>query len=587
MRNFIQILLCTLLFSTYHLRAQTLELPRYPTAEEKSLGQPVTLVPIGITTPPASPVRTMAEWEELQALLVTWNGQNTILTEIVRAARLECKVVISCENQTVVNQAKNKLTTSGVDITTNVEFVIAPNNSIWVRDYGPNSVYSNDIDSLYFVDWIYNRTNRPKDDTIATTLAPYFNVPLYSTSAAPTDMVNTGGNFMSDGMGTAFSSALILEENEPGNPYGVTAKTEMQIDQILEDFMGINRYVKMEPLPYDVINHIDMHMKLLDEERILVGQYPPGIADGPQIEANIQYVLSNFQTSFGTPYKVVRIPMPPEGNLYPNNGGDYRTYANAVFVNKTIIVPFYQQQYDTTAQRIWEEAMPGYKVVGINCNSIIPSLGAIHCITKEVGVNEPLRIVHQALECQDNSEQPIAYPVYAKIQHRSGIAGAKVYFTTDLNGPWQSTDMYQGIIPNDDWFGSIPAQTPGSTVYYYIEALSVSGKTITRPLPAPEGWWKFCVKQSSSAQDLLASLEEIYPNPASAITVVPVKAANKVQGRITIFNSLGQEVQTLFSGEIPGGHSNYFLDAGKLPGGTYWVRCQAGNQVSTRKLVIR
>ncbi|HAD13106.1 MAG TPA: hypothetical protein DCF33_11805 [Saprospirales bacterium] len=587
MRNFFQILLCSLLLFTYHLRAQTPELPRYQTAEEQSLGQPVTLAPIGITTPPASPVRTMAEWEELQALLITWNGQNTILTEIVRAARLECKVVISCENQTVVNQAKNKLTTSGVDITTNVEFVIAPNNSIWVRDYGPNSVYSNDIDSLYFVDWIYNRTNRPKDDTIATTLAPYFKVPLYSTSAAPTDMVNTGGNFMSDGMGTAFSSSLILDENETGNPYGVTAKSESQIDQIMEDFMGINRYIKMEPLPYDVIHHIDMHMKLLDEERILVGQYPQGVADGPQIEANIQYVLSNFQSSFGTPYKVVRIPMPPEGNLYPNNGGDYRTYANAVFVNKTIIVPFYQQQYDTTAQRIWEEAMPGYKVVGINCNSIIPSLGAIHCITKEVGVNEPLRIVHQTLECQDNSEQPLAYPVYAKIQHRSGIAGAKVYFTTDLNGPWQSVDMYQGIIPNDDWFGSIPAQTPGSIVYYYIEALAVSGKTITRPLPAPEGWWKFCVKQSSGAQNLVATLEEIYPNPASAITVVPVNAANKVQGRITIFNSLGQEVQTLFSGEIPGGNSNYFLDAGKLPAGTYWVRCQAGSQVSTRKLVIR
>jgi agmatine deiminase len=575
------------LFAIHSANAQQTELPRFLTPEEQLLRGAFSSVPIGITTPPSSPVRTMAEWEELQAIVITWNGHNSILTEIVRAAKEECKVVICCENPNVVAQAKNKLTSSGVDFSSNVDFVIAPNNSVWVRDYGPNTVYANDVDSLYFVDWIYNRPSRPKDDTIATTLAPYFNVPLYSTSEAPTDLVNTGGNFMSDGMGTAFSSALILEENEPGNPYNVTVKTEGQIDQILSDFMGIDRYIKMTPLPYDLIHHIDMHMKLLDEERLLVGRYPPGIADGPQIEANIQYVLSNFQSSFGTPYKVIRIPMPPEGTQYPNTGGDYRTYANAVFVNKTVIVPFYQQQYDTTAQRIWEEAMPGYKIVGINCNSIIPLSGAIHCITKEVGVNDPLRIVHQPLECQDNSQNPFGYGISATIQHRSGIAGARIYYSSDPDGPWQIADMVQNTSSPSEWLGAIPSHTAGTTVHYYIQAEAVSGKTLARPMTAPEGWWKFCVTQSSATEDPLAVLQAIYPNPASAITVVPVSTVSKVQGRIAVYNSYGQEILTLFAGEIPAGQSNYFLDAGKLPSGAYWVKCQAGNQVSTQKLMIR
>ena len=47
---------------------------------------------------------------------------------------------------------------------------------------------------------------------------------------------------------------------------------------------------------YDGIHHIDMHMKLLDESTLLVSEYPTGVADGPQIEANLQYVLSNFTT---------------------------------------------------------------------------------------------------------------------------------------------------------------------------------------------------------------------------------------------------------------------------------------------------
>lgn len=576
-----------LLFTFYSANAQQVELPRFPTQEERLLSLTIKPTPIGITSPPSGPVRSMAEWEELQALVITWNGHNNILTEIVRAAKEECKVVICCENPNVVAQAKNKLTSSGVDFSTNVDFVVAPNNSVWVRDYGPNSVYSNDVDSLYFVDWIYNRPSRPKDDTIATTLAPHFNVPLYSTSKAPSDLVNTGGNFMSDGLGTAFSSELILEENEPGNPYNVTVKTEGQIDQILSDFMGIDRYIKMTPLPYDLIHHIDMHMKLLDEERLLVGQYPPGIADGPQIEANIQYVLSNFKSAFGTPFKVIRIPMPPEGTQYPNAGGDYRTYANAVFVNKTVIVPFYQQQYDTTAQRIWEEAMPGYKIVGINCNSIIPLSGAIHCITKEVGVADPLHIVHQPLECQDNSQTPFGYGIRATIQHKSGISGARIYYAAEPGGPWQFTEMIQDPNSPKEWLGAIPSHAAGTNVHYYLEAEAVSGKTITRPLTAPEGWWKFCITQTSETKDIQAVLQAIYPNPASAITVVPVSATHKVQGRIAVYNTYGQEILTLFAGEIPAGTSNYFLDAGILPSGAYWVKCQAGTQITTQKLMIR
>ena len=52
--------------------------------------------------------------------------------------------------------------------------------------------------------------------------------------------------------------------------------------------MGISTYIKMETLPYDQIHHIDMHMKLLDEETILVGEYPEGKLMVPQIEANIE-----------------------------------------------------------------------------------------------------------------------------------------------------------------------------------------------------------------------------------------------------------------------------------------------------------
>jgi agmatine deiminase len=568
--------------------AQT-DLPRNFSPDEYTQLQsgPIPPPPADMTPPPAAPVRTMAEWEELQALCISWQGQNAILAEIVRAAREECKVIICCKDQGTATTASTYLQSKGVDVSSNVDFFVVPNNSIWIRDYGPNCVYKDDVDSLYIVDWIYNRPTRPLDNALPEFVAQHLNLAYFSTSTAPYAMVHTGGNFMSDGMGTAFSSRLILEENLPGNPYGTSGQNESQINNIMEEYMGIHRYIKMDVLPYDEIHHIDMHMKLLDEETLLVGEYPEGVADGPQIEANIQYVLNNYTSVYGTPYKLVRIPMPPHNNLYPDNGGNYRTYANAVFVNKTVLVPFYQQTYDTIAQRIWETALPGYKIVGINCNAIIPSLGAIHCITKEIGVNKPLQIVHKALDCQDNTNAT-PYPVYASIKQISGIASAKVFYTTDLSQPWQSVDMTLQTDSSNLWKGLIPPQASGLDVYYYIQANANDGKTITRPLPAPEGYWKFCTFQQVSAQAPAAvQLQDIFPNPASAITCIPVESSRATTGAIRLLNALGQQVETIYSGKIPAGSSKYFLHADRYPPGTYIIDFQTDQQKISRKVIIK
>ena len=545
-----------------------------------------------ISEMPPGPMRSMAEWEELQGLMITWRNQHIPLyIEIVRNAREECNVVICVSNQNILNTAQNQLVNAGVDISSNVQFVVVPNNSIWIRDYGANPCYLNEVDSLYMIDWIYNR-NRPLDDDLSNTVAAELNLPIISTTEAPLDLVHTGGNFMSDGMGLGMSSQLFLEENGPNNQFGISNHDEAAVDSIMEIFMGINRYPKFENLPYDVIHHIDMHMKILDEETILFGQYPQGIADGPQIEANIQFLLSNFKTSFGTDFDIIRIPMPPENGFYPNFGGDYRTYANAVFVNKTILVPFYEEQYDTTAQRIWQEAMPGYNVVGINCNTIIPSLGAIHCITKEIGVNDPLRIVHQKLRDVTHFGDQYDYPVHAKIQHRSGVAGAKVFYTTEPDfGFWSTINMspYNPMDTSDVWVADLPYQAGDTTLYYYIEAEANSGKTIQRPLTAPDGYWQFKVNHLTGVQELEdnTAMHPVYPNPASAITCIPIESERPTQTRIDLVNALGQQVEMIFEGKLPSGKSNYFFDASRYPAGIYFVRMSTSKEQIQQKVVIK
>lgn len=533
-------------------------------------------------TPPTSPVRTIAEWEELQALMVGWKSYPTILRQIVAAAKQETRVIIVYTTPDTQTSLINYLAAGGVD-TVNVTFLAAPVNSVWSRDYGPWSAYTNDVDSLITIDWIYNRP-RPSDDAVPVAISNYVGTPLYQTTVAPWNLVHTGGNFMTDGFGTGFSSALVYNENGTGGGFGLN-HTPADVDSIMNSFMGINRYIIMNTLPYDQIHHIDMHMKLLDEQTLLVGQYPPGIADGPQIEANLQFVLANYNSIYGTPYKVVRVLMPDDNNLYPHNGGDYFTYTNSSFINKTIILPVYGIPEDSTAIRIYRESMPGYKVVPINCISMIGALGALHCITKEVGTNDPLLISHKPLE--NTTDTLNSYVVTAHMQHRSGINDATLFWRTDTLMGWNSVNMtFTGI--GNNWAGLIPAQAIGTTVYYYVAATAISGKSQVRPLPAPAGYWKFEVTGTTGiAQNFSTEIQSVFPNPCNAVTCVPVQLAKSGYIQVRLLDASGRFIQQIFQGNKSAGENKFFFDAKSLSNGMYFIEMKTEKGTYGSKVVVR
>lgn len=578
MQNALKFILAYLFF-TGNVSAQEI-LPNYMTQKEM-LQMPSYLQQLSnqlknnqIAAPPSSPVRTIAEWEELQGILIGWTSYPSILREIVRAAKTECRVYVVTNNeQSVINY----LNSGNVD-TINVSFVNTPFNSVWSRDYGPWSAYTNDVDTLVTIDWIYNRP-RPDDDNVPVAIAGLLNTPLYQTTMSPYSLVHTGGNFMCDGFGTGFSSNLIVNENP--------SLTISQIDTIMKQFMGINRYIKMPTLPYDAIHHIDMHMKLLNEETILMGQYPQGVADGPQIEANLLYVINNFNSVFGTPYKIIRIPMPADNGAYPNTNGDYFTYTNSSFINNTIIVPTYNIPQDSTALRIYRDALPGYNVIGINSLQSIGALGALHCITKDLGTNDPLLISHQQLSNTYDTINP--YHVEAFIKHRSGIQSATLYYRTDTLQPYNTVSM-NAISGMSDYFETyIPAQSGGTRIYYYIEAYSNTSKHQTRPMPAPQGYFYFDVLQTTGITEVLNQLSvgQIFPNPASAVTCLPYYSRIGTLLQIKISDVTGKMVYESQNTTKSNGQNFAFFDVSQFKPGVYFVKSETNSSINIQKLIVK
>ncbi len=536
------------------------------------------------TDPPAFVPRASAEWEEIQGLTITWVDYIPILKQIVDYAQEECTVYIVCTDS---NTVKNSLTSAGIPLT-NVKYLDQEFNSIWCRDYGPWNIYKNDVEELSLVDWIYNRP-RPDDDVIPGALADLLGLPIYETTEAPYDLVATGGNFMVDGHGTAFSSKLILEDNGVGNDFDVTVKTEAEIDTILKKYMGINRYVLMETLPYDEIHHIDMHMKLLDEETLMVGEFPEGVGDGPQIEENLQYVLDNYLNCFGRPYKVVRIPMVPDSDGDYTPQAFYRTYTNSVIVNKTVIVPTYREEYDTTALRIYKESMPGYNIVPIDCDDggalIIAALGAVHCITKEIASGEPIWISHAPLQNTFNAVNP--YLIESKIKTLSGVSSATVYWTVDTSAGFTAEPMT--AMANDSFYAYIPTQPPGTQIFYYINAESVSGINVSKPLTAPEGWWSFKVETTTAAiyaEQLQAVLYDPYPNPSNGAVAIGLSLATTMNCKIIVRDLMGRLVQVISEGELTAGSHKFNFEPVNSYQGFYTVEVQIGEKILSKKFYI-
>lgn len=580
MKNTMIKIICSVLFalnSLFLFSQESEKLPKGFTENERQLLTNFQFRNSQVTTPPAGSVRAAAEWEEVEYLVLSWQTSfQNILRQIVAVGVNECKVIIATQSQATV---ASYLTSFGIDLT-NVIFLNVPANSIWIRDYAGNTVYSDEVGQRGLTDWIYNRP-RPNDNVMPTAHANYVGIPIYVTDSGLTDLVNTGGNYMSDGLGNAFASELILEENAVGNPYGVSAKTETQIDGIMQNYMGIQHYIKMPTLPFDEIHHIDMHMKLLDEETLLVSKYPPNVADGPQIESNINYVVNNFQSPFGTPYKIKWIDVPPSTTgSYPDTGGAYRTFANSVFINKSILIPIYRPQVDAAALALYQQLLPGYNVVGIDVDNsgenLISQLGALHCITHTIGVADPLLIVHQPIK-EANAGSTVT--INAIVKHISGIQTATVFWREQGTATFNQTPMT--FVSDSNWTATISIPTSGLNIEYYIQGQSVSGKTLSRPIVAPTGYWTINVSTLSTTDWALQHISSPFPNPTKQNVNFEM---NQMSGiiNVSITNVLGQK---LFTQTIEVGNGVFNMSLNPEWRGTLLVTFEGDFGTLTRKVV--
>jgi hypothetical protein len=113
-----------------------------------------------ITEIPEGEISNPAEWERSEGVIIRWPLGISISLVAEMSEDVMVTTIVGSTSQR--DQAINSYTSGGVNMS-NTQFIIAPTNSIWTRDYGPWFIFADN--EIGIVDHIYNRP-RPLDDLI-------------------------------------------------------------------------------------------------------------------------------------------------------------------------------------------------------------------------------------------------------------------------------------------------------------------------------------------------------------------------------------------------------------------------------------
>ena len=534
-------------------------------------------------------------------------------------------VVFNADDTTSVKSFMEKRGTPLV----NYRFFTYPGNSFWARDWGPVAFYYGDNDSIAFADFEYYG-GRPLDDALPVKIASELGWKCFTNT-----IEYEGGNILVDGLGSLFTTSAVYStnkdsyglawidttgENIKGGYYSKEPLSEAAVRDSIKRIMNLNNITVVPALTYDGgTGHIDLYADMWEETGFVAAKYPSALsswADTKRLENNIDTFTSRTNY-FGNKYDATRVPLPAKDNgSWYSNGRDYNNYtrcwANHIFVNDAIIQPVF---YDTTlaasrqgdvegnkkALEVLKQCYPGYTFEEIDVRSYDGSGGAIHCITKQIPAENPVRIYHQPARWFNTSNNGNKYNVEVLSQNQSGIDNVKIFYKTvkensfnELVLTYSGDNLFKGEIILDE-------NVLIDTLQYYISSTSNNGKTINKPMTAHNGGFYVMpygkdvntynndfayddednVGLYTSDTKEMESISEIYPNPA--INEASVTLNNTSDLYYRIINLIGQVVTY---GKINKNIGSFKFQTKDMKAGNYWIIFTDGNISTSRKLVI-
>lgn len=388
-----------------------------------------------ITAPPVDigSVRPMVEWEAMRALVFAfpaataqYSQASETFVNIARHALEYGEVWVLVDGAQAETIFKDKLARAGVpaeEVGSSIKLWRTRLDTHWLVDYGPLPIIDVAAGTYAFADFRYYH-RRPVDDAIPTLLGrgvTRFGETLpVTTYRMP--LTTEGGTFQATSDGVCFTSsrqiynmsclagacresivALPLADLQV-HPY------TLEMETVLAGYVGCKDLVVTHSISDDGTGHLDMYFKLLDDTRLLLGEYRRPFLNEYQAEnAALMDDNAAFLEAYVKPdggaFQVVRMPMPGHRtvqDIFDRYEVPF-TYLNSTFFNGLNLWPAYRfsewTQTRAEAEAIWRQVLPDMEHVWIDSEELSYQSGAIHCVTRTVPRMKPRPWVEDG-ECE-------------------------------------------------------------------------------------------------------------------------------------------------------------------------------------------
>jgi hypothetical protein len=139
--------------------------------------------------------------------------------------------------------------------------------------------------------------------------------------------------------------------------------------------------------------------------------------------------------------------------------------------------------------------------------------------------------------------------------------------TNNSSGSWVSSVSVSGSSVHVTWYD----ERDGNPEIYYKR----------NPTGNPIG-----IKNINSEIPNKFSLFQNYPNPFNPITHCEFRIADFGFAKLTVYDALGREIQTLVNEELKPGTYEAEWDGSNYPSGVYFYQLTAGDYIETKKMVL-
>lgn len=337
-----------------------------------------------------------AEWATQSGIQLTWPHENTdwapyldsitdTFIQLAREIARQEKLIIAARNPEEVECILRQHITE--DHIKNIRIFECYNNDTWARDHAPLTLMPADTKTYnagepMLLDFKFNgwgeKFEWQHDNCITRSLFEQqaFNGNIKSYK----QFVLEGGSIESDGKGTIMTTSFCLlapNRNQPMN--------QNDIEHRLINYFNARRVVWLHHgklVGDDTDGHIDTIVRLCPNDTIVY----QGCDDKEDEQFTdfklLEDELRKLSTLNGESYKLLKLPMPDA--IFDGGQRLPATYANFVILNRSVIVPAYQQKNkDTEAARIIKQAFPDKEVVCIDATTVVRQHGSLHCLTMQ------------------------------------------------------------------------------------------------------------------------------------------------------------------------------------------------------------